>query len=282
MKKTIAVILIFSTLFVFAACKGKNEDGIKTEIITNINGEAVTNSQGEVFTEIVTEGDTTIPSSTLPPVTAPVLSDDPSEWTEEQVVDFYKAAAIKSTAHGVVSKQTMEVKEMVVNDGNGLLGNLMKIAEPLMMEALKRHIKEYVGITGGYEKLTVDDIESTKAYKSGKNTIVEMELKEQVDGPHGDMTSGTTGHAISVLGDISVVTNEFPMFDIEIEEDDLTIYYYDPKFIVKINEDGIIENGSWTYLLYAEVNGIEIESITVEDAYGSVDYLVTVNGGFSE
>ena len=72
------------------------------------------------------------------------------------------------------------------------------------------------------------------------------------------------------------------MFDIEIEEDDLTIYYYDPKFIVKINEDGIIENGSWTYLLYAEVNGIEIESITVEDAYGSVDYLVTVNGGFSE
>lgn len=281
MKKLTAVILILSTVFVFASCKDKNEDdGIKTEIITNINGEAVTNSNGEVFTEIITEGDSTTQPSTQPPVTAPVLSDDPSEWTEEQIVEFYKASAIKSKASGVVSRQTMAVKEMVVNDGNGLLGNLMKIAEPLMMEALKRHIKEYVGITGGVENFTVNDIENAKAYKSGEYTVVEVELKEQVDGPHGDMLSGTTGHAISVVGDISVVTNEFPMFDIEIEEEDLRIYYFNPKFIVKINEDGIIEKGSWSYLLYAEINGIEIESLVVDSAHGSVDYLVTVGGGF--
>lgn len=281
MKKTISIILIFSILFAFASCKSKEPDeGIKTEIITNINGEAVTNSNGEIFTEIVTEGDATTRPATQPQVTVPVLSDNPSEWTEEQVVDFYRTAAIKSKENGVVSRQTMEVKEMVVNDGNGLLGNLMKIAEPLMMEALKRHIKEYVGITGGVENFTVNDIESAKAYKSGEYTIVEVELKEQVDGPHGDMLSGTTGHAISVVGDISVVTNEFPMFDIEIEEDDLRIYYYDPKFIVRINEDGVIENGSWSYLLYAEINGIEVESIVVDSAYGSVDYLVTVGGGF--
>lgn len=281
MKKTIAIFLILSILFAFASCKGKEkDDGIKAEIVTNINGEAVTNSDGEVFTEIVTEGDATTQPTTQPSVIVPTLSDNPSEWTDEQIVDFYKTSAIKSKANGVVSKQTMEVKEMVVNNGNGLLGNLMKIAEPLMMEALKRHIKEYVGITGGVENLTVSDIESAKAYKSGEYTIVEIEPKEQVDGPHGDMISGTTGHAISVVGDISVVTNEFPMFNIEIEEDDLRIYYYDPILKVKINEDGVIEKGSWSYLLYAEINGIEVQSIVVDSAHGSVDYLVTVGGGF--
>ncbi|MEE1012270.1 MAG: hypothetical protein U0L11_09605 [Acutalibacteraceae bacterium] len=281
MKRIIAIFLVFSILFAFASCKSKEkDDGIKAEIVTNLNGEAVTNSNGEVFTEIVTEGDSTTHPSTVPPTTTPTLSNNPSDWTEEQIVEFYKASAIKSKASGVVSRQTMAVKEMVVNDGNGLLGTLMKIAEPLMMEALKRHIKEYVGITGGVENFTVNDIESAKAYKNGEYTIVEVELKEQVDGPHGDMLSGTTGHAISVVGDISVVTNEFPMFDIEIEEEDLRIYYYNPKFIVKINKDGIIEKGSWSYLLYAEVNGIEIESIVVDSAYGSVDYLVTVGGGF--
>lgn len=279
MKKTIAIFLTLSILFAFASCNGKEADNeIKTEIVTNLDGEAVTNSSGEVFTEIIDENQSTTQPVTVPPVTAP--SDDPSEWSKEQVVEFYKTAAIKSKASGVVSRQTMEVKEMVVNDGDGLLGTLMEIAEPLMMEALKRHIKEYVGITGGVENLTVDDIETAKAYKSGEYTIIEMEPKEQVDGPHGDMLSGTVGHAISVVGDISVVTNEFPMFDIKIEEDDLRIYYYNPKLMVKINEDGIIEKGSWSYLLYAEVNGIEVQSIKVDNAYGSVDYLVTVGGGF--
>lgn len=279
MKKAIAAILILSILFAFASCKKKDKDnGIKAEIVTNLDGEAVTNSNGEAFTEIIIEGESATQPVTVPPVTA--ISDDPSEWTVEQIVEFYKTSAIKSKASGVVSKQTMEVKEIVVNNGDGLLGNLMEIAEPLMMEALKRHIKEYVGITGGVENLTVSDVESAKAYKSGEYTVVEMSLKEQVDGPHGDMLSGTVGHAISVVGDISVVTNEFPMFNIEIEEDDLKIYYYEPKLIVKINKDGIIEKGSWSYLLHAKVKGIEVSSIVVDDAYGSVDYLVTVGGGF--
>ena len=263
MKKAIAAILILSILFAFASCKKKNKDnGIKAEIVTNLDGEAVTNSNGEAFTEIIIEGESTTQPVTVPPVTA--ISDDPSEWTVEQVVEFYKTSAIKSKASGVVSRQTMEVKEIVVNNGDGLLGNLMEVAEPLMMEALKRHIKEYVGITGGVENLTVSDVESAKAYKSGEYTVVEMSLKEQVDGPHGDMLSGTVGHALSVVGDISVVT----------------IYYYEPKLIVKINKDGIIEKGSWSYLLHAKVKGIEVSSIVVDDAYGSVDYLVTVGGGF--
>lgn len=289
MKKIIAIALALSFVFAFASCKKgeDNNDDVKTELVTDSKGEAVTDSDGEFVTEIVTEApsseETTAEGTTLAPVTVP--SDDPSTWTDEQIVEFYKAAAIGSKTK-VKSQQKMMMTEMVVNDGDGLLGNLVEMITPFLVAALEDSSTEFDGITGGYENLVPSDAQSIKAYKSGEYTVIEMTMKEQIDGAHGDLHSGTVGHAISVVGDLKVVEEALPQFEIKFEEAEIKLHYKNPKLKVKINKDGIIEKGTWTYQVYVTVENLYVGgkkiplSATVDSGYGTVDYIITVGGGF--
>ena len=160
--------------------------------VTDSQGEAVTDSEGEFVTEIVTEApssttETTSEETTLEPVS--VSSDDPSKWTEEEIVEFYKAAAIRSKTK-VKSKESKVINEITVNNGTGFIGKVVDWATPFLEDALKDSITEFDGITGGYENLELADTKTVKAYKSGEYTVVEMTLKEQTDGAHGDRFSG--------------------------------------------------------------------------------------------
>ncbi len=289
MKKIIAILLAFSMLFSFASCKDKQkEDDIKTELVTDSQGEAVTDSNGEFVTEIVTEPtsgttETTAEETTLEPVS--VSSQDPAEWTDEEIVEFYKAAAIKSKSK-VTSSEFKNLKEMVVNDGDGLLGGFVKMVTPILVSALEDSQVDFEGITGGYENLELSDAKSVKAYKSGEYVVVEMTMKEQIDGAHGERYSGTVGHAISVVGDMKEVEEALPILEIRFDEAEIKLHYQNPKLKVKINKDGIIEKGTWTYQIYITVANLYVGgrrlplSATVESAYGTVDYKITVGGGF--
>lgn len=293
MKRFIAMLLAISMLFAFASCGGK-EDGedARTELVTGNDGEAVTNNEGEFVTEIVTEAPsgsaestgTTAEETTLEPISAP--SDDPSTWTDEQIVEFYKAAAVRSKTK-VKSKEAKVINEISVNNGTGFIGKVVDWATPFLEDALKDSITEFDGITGGYENLSVSDTASTKAYKSGEYTVIEMTLKEQTDGAHGDRFSGTVGHAISVVGDLSVVADALPMFNVDFDNADIKLRYANPKLKVKINKDGIIEKGTWSYTvnvtiaeLVASADAFPSIVVTIEDAFGSVGYVITVGGGF--
>jgi hypothetical protein len=134
--------------------------------------------------------------------------------------------------------------------------------------------------------LAADDVKTARAYKSGNYTVVEMTMIEQVDGIHGDAKEGTVGHAISVVGDMSVIEEELPMFTIDFENSDLSIRYKNPTLKVKINDKGVIEKGTWSYdvvvnltNLYIKNNRLPIE-LTIRSGYGSVAYLITTGGGF--
>ena len=83
-----------------------------------------------------------------------------------------------------------------------------------------------------------------------------MTMTEQTDGIHGDAYSGTVGHAITVVGDISVVEQELPQFDIGFEESDITLRYANPKLKVKINENGMIESGEWSYRVVVNLSNL--------------------------
>lgn len=291
MKKIFAVIMAFLMCFAFVSCKDNNHDDENThEVVTNKEGETVTDKNGEAVTQTVVSSETVaqITENTSVSTTEPestVALSDPSEWTDEEIVEFYKNAAIKSKT-AVKSIQTMTLSEMVVNDGDGFIGKMVELATPIMKSALKKNSTEFDGITGGYEKLTVNDIQSAKAYKSGEYTVVEMTMKEQTDGIHGDWSSGTVGHAISVVGDISVVADELPQFIIDFENADLKLRYSDPKLRVKINKDGIIEKGTWSYVVNVTVANLYIAAVKfpievmIKSAHGSVDYEIVVGGGF--
>lgn len=289
MKKIISVALVFVLVFAFAACKKKADVSVTqetrgdinmqqvvvTEMLTDAGGEVVTEQDGGavIVTEIHTE-----------PITVPdTLATDPSQWSKEEIIAFYKSSAIK-THPDATSEQTMTMEKMVVNDGKGFLGGIMKLADEAIADALARNSTTFDGITGGFNNLAVGDAETIKAYKSGEYTVIEMMMKEQTDGTYGSMYDGTVGHAISVLGNVSTAAAEFPAFDIDFENAKISIRYSEPTVKVKINSDGIIEKGTWSYTANVDIENLKIGnnlgSITVKTADAAIFYEIKVGGGF--
>ena len=207
------------------------------------------------------------------------LADDPANWSKEQVVKFYKQSAAKSH-DGAESSQTMTMPKMVVNNGDGVLGGFIKLVTPVINSVLTKQATTYGGITGGYNNLVASDVASAKAYKEGKYTVIEMTMVEQTDGLYGEPQDGTVGHAINVLGNVATAVAEFPQFDIKYEEADIKIHYANPTVKVRINENGIIEKGTWSYTAQIDIKHLQIESVMVDVAEAEIIYTIVVGGGF--
>lgn len=207
------------------------------------------------------------------------LSDNPADWSKEQIAEFYKQAATKSHATAE-SSQTMTMPKLVVNDGDGAMNWFVQILIPIINSALEKNTTTYGGITGGYTNLVASDIDTAKAYKDGEYTVIEMKMVEQTDGIYGDAQGGTVGHAINVLGNVSTAAEQFPNFDIKFEEADIKVHYADPTVKVKINSDGIIEKGTWSYTSVISIRNLQINSIMIEKADAEIEYVIVVGDGF--
>lgn len=284
MKKIVALLLTFIMLVLFASCNNESPDPAPTEkndsysetqspAVSDVANNAETT--GEILLE--TSANTSEPTAGIP--TVPADEADPSKWTDEQIIEFYKKAADK-TNPTAKSTQVMVLEELIINDGDGALGFFLKILEPAIASVIKKNALEFDGITGGFGALTTSDTKSIKAYKSGKYTVVEMTMKDQTDDIHADQYAGTVGHAITVLGDISRVLAEFPQFDVDVENADIAIHYVNATLKVKINENGIIEKGTWKYTCDPEIKNLDISGIVIKKADAKIDYIITVGGGF--
>ena len=287
MKKLLAILTVFAMLFSFVACnKDTNNTDPTNEAVTD-SSETVTDEQAKDITvgsteESVSSAEGTTGVTDTTEVTVPLT--DPSTWTKEQIVEYYKNAAINSKSQKSVEKKVLS--SMVVNEGDGFIGKMVEMITPFLISALEDSQVEFDGITGGYEDLVPEDVQSAKAYKSGNYIVVEMTMKEQVDGAHGDRYGGTVGHAISVVGDLAVVQEALPNFEIGLDKADLKLHYRKPVLKVKINKDGVIEKGTWSYVIYITAANLYVGarrlplSATIKSAYGTVDYIITVGGGF--
>ena len=73
---------------------------------------------------------------------------------------------------------------------------------------------------------------------------------------------------------------------LDFENADIKLHYKEPTLKVKINKDGIIEKGTWSYTIKIDVANLHVAAVRlpieamVESAYGSVGYVITVGGGF--
>ena len=301
MKKIIAILLTLSLMFVFVACGG-NGDETPT---TDTNQENTTDDQavnsGDVDVEPSTDENTSDEPSTDENTSDEPESDkaddkednkedesatqkeevpaDPSKWSKEQIVEYYKQSATK-THPTATSSQTMELQKMVINDGDGALNFFVNMIKPAIKTVIKNNAISYNGITGGFEKLVPSDVKSAKAYKQGNYTVVELYMVEQTDGIYGDSQSGTVGHAISVLGNIATAVEQFPQFDIKYKEAEIKVHYANPTVKVKINDKGIIEKGTWSYVADCSFKHLEISGIMVDKAEADIKYVIVVGGGF--
>ena len=285
MKKLISLILALSMTVVFASCGKEDSPSVTepktTEAETEITSETEAfNSDISIVTPsiAVTDGSAVYTTETVSEAST-VATDDPSQWTKEEIIEFYKAAAAKSNPTAK-SSQVYVIDELILNDGDGALAFFVKILEPAIASVVEKNATEFDGITGGFKNLTVNDTQSVKAYKSGEYTVVEMTMKPQTDPIRADAQSGTVGHAISVLGDIALVLEQFPQFEVDVENAEIAIHYVNPTVKVKINKDGIIEKGTWKYTCDPEIRNLDISGIMIKKADAKIDYIITVGGGF--
>lgn len=285
MKKTLALLTALTILFSFTACGEKTEEKSTTTPDSTSYSQTPEADIAEETTEALISESTVVETSdistgtTNETSTAIQASADPSQWSKEEIVDFYKNAATKSNPNAK-SSQVMVLNKLIINNGEGALGFFTKILEPAIRSVVKKNALEFDGITGGFRALSVNDTKSVKAYKSGEYTVVEMTLKNQTDDIHANEYEGTVGHGISVLGDISKVIAEFPQFDVDLSNAKIDIHYVNASLKVKINKDGIIEKGTWQYTCDPDISNVKISGINVHTAEAEIDYIITVGGGF--
>lgn len=214
-------------------------------------------------------------TTTQPETTTTQVFDDPADWSIKRIVEEYKIAAEKTNS-SAKSTQKISIKEMSVNDGE--YENAMSFIKTIISKFLESNSTEKNGITGGFQNLVPADINTAKAYKSNSDTIIEMTLKEQTSGPKEDALSGSVGHAITTVGDISVVVKDLSDrgLPLELSEEDTKIYYTSPQVKVTINENGEIISGTWSYTVEISMNNFKAFGQTVEKAKIVMDNTITM------
>lgn len=285
-KKAVALILAISLIFVFSACKIDDVSDVIAETTTFVNNddvsEIVSETQKSATSSVGTETTTSTADNTETTVVATTVNaDDPSQWSKSKIVSFYKQAAAKSST--VTSSQVMTLSDVVINNGEGAINSMLKLITPIITKVLQSSSTDFDGITGGHQNILDSDIATAKAYSSGDNIVIEMTMYEQVDGARADRYSGTVGHAISVVGDISEVFQMLADAGLSgtVADEDVTLTYTKPALKVLIDKDGKIVNGTWTYTVDIDLKNFTVRSKTIEKAAAVIDYEITVNGGFS-
>ncbi len=297
MKKILAVLLVLSMMFAFVACGDDEKENPTTSPSTEQSSDQAVNS-GDVDVEPTSEEDASEDATGEEASTEkgeedstekkdetttakPTTSDNPADWSKNEIVDYYKKAATKSHA-SAQSSQKMILHQLNVNDGEGALSWFVKMIKPVIDTVIKNNETTYGGITGGYKNLVPSDVKTAKAYKQGKYTIIEMTMVEQTDGIYGDYQGGSVGHAINVLGNVATAVEQFPAFDINYKDADIKVRYTNPTVKVRINEKGVIEKGTWSYNSKIDIKNLAIENfnITIKKAYAEIEYIIVVGGGF--
>ncbi len=285
-KRITAIILCLIMIASLAAC-GKSDGGEAEQTTSDVSEKLTTEATDATTTATTTEAvsdtsDTTATTdnkdtSVTQAIATTAKSDNPEKWTKAQIVEAYKNAA-KKTHSSVKSQHKIEMKKVLVN------GKEIDFIVPIMSTLLKNNSTEKDGITGGYNNLTAADVASARAYKNGSALVIEMTMNKQTSGANEDENSGSVGHAITTVGDISVVTKQLEdlKLPLELNEKETKLYYTNPTVRVLIDPDGKIVNGTWQYTVDIRLNNYKAFGQPVDSTSVVILNTLTVNGGFKK
>lgn len=276
-------LLVFTVLIIMSltACRNDGKTDNPQEALTSSISEELTDA---VLNNLqITESASTVINTEFSKTTfaTPLSTEASTAVTNAEIVDLYKKAAQKSNPT-VKSEQKITLSDISIN--NGQFSSGMKFVKSIISVFLNNNSKETNGITGGYANLNEADVREAKIYKVGSNTAIEMVMHEQTDGANSNSLGGSVGHAISTVGDISVVTAQLNDLGlpIEISEKDTTIHYTKPTVKVLIDPNGKIIKGTWSYTVEIRLNNYKVGGTTVDNTSVIMDNLITVNGGFNK
>lgn len=283
LRKTLCLITAFLMLTSLSACKSEEtvtENNTETHTVLieeTTQGAMQTDNDITRNTESAIAETDTVPSTNE--VTEKPASVNPSDWTKSEIIDAYKKAA-ENSDKTAKSEKAITMKDFSIN--NSQYENVIDFVMPIMSKLLANNSTAEDGITGGYQNLSEADVKSAKAYSVGSNTAIELVLNNQTDGPYADALGGSVGHAITAVGDISVVTDQINDLGIaiQISEKDTKINYTNATVKVLIDQDGNIVKGTWKYTVDIQLNNYKVGKSTVEQTSVVMDNVITVNGGF--
>lgn len=203
--------------------------------------------------------------------------DEYSKWSKAKIVEEYKNAAIKSGTTAK-SQQKIIMKDLKINGGEN--EKMMSFIKSIITKFLESNSTEINGITGSYENLVADDVSSAKASKVSNGVAIEMLMNEQTSGTKEDVNSGSVGHAISTIGDISDIVKDLNDRGLSIElsenEEDTKIYYTNPIVNVVIDENGEIVSGTWNCTVTISMNNLKAFGKDVDNVTIVMDNTITV------
>ena len=273
-KKIISTALIIVFLFAITGCSDNNNNN---SIIEETTTQAIVQTTAQSVTETatfisVTEQTTAnnIQETTTIQTANELLSDN-------QIIEIYKSAAEKSNSTAK-SIQKISMNDFSVDNG-GAINSIMKMFLPVISKVVENNSTEFDGITGGYKNLSVDDTESVSYSKNGDNYNIKLKMKEQTDCGMADINSGTVGHAVSVIGDLSSVFNQLEDsgIPISVKNENIVMTYKNATVDVTIDNDGNILSGTWSYDVTLELNNFTVGGTTVPKASVIISNTITVN-----
>lgn len=189
---------------------------------------------------------------------------NPSNWTVEQIVDYYKTAAAATKGQ---SGQSYEILE---------LPSVLNLIKSTINNALSQRSVPIEGITGGYENLTASDLTNATASKSGLYVTINLTPKDQTDGIKGRAKEGTVGHVVDVIDGVGEAVGVLGV-PAEYPEGSVTLEYKNAYAKnIKINTlTGRIVSGEWGYDLFVTVNGAKLAGIKLNNVKASFSYTVS-------
>ncbi len=270
-KKLFSTLVIILFLFTITGCSEKKEE---------IN-ETTTQYVPETTTQFISETTTVtqIPEQTTVNNTfeSTTITQTESVLSNNQLIEMYKTAAQKSHS-AVKSVQKISMKDFSIDNG-GAINSIMKMFLPVISKVVENNSTEFDGITGGYTKLTIDDISDISYTKNGENINIKMTMKEQIDSGTSDINSGTVGHAISVVSDLGAVFNQLKDsgIPISVTNENIVMTYKNANVDVTIDKDGNITNGTWSYDVTLDLNNFSVGGTVVPKASVIISNIISVN-----
>ncbi|MBQ6268394.1 MAG: hypothetical protein IJK64_11575 [Clostridia bacterium] len=296
MKKILALILAGVMLFAFAACGGNDEKNQTEapEVTTEAPVEETTAAPVEETTAAPVEETTAAPAGeTTAAADATTAAGEtttakPEETTKaaglnstdaKEVVEYYNAALAKSKNSKCVQKMTLVDGSLT---GDGAVGAIVRILEPAAKSALEKNSNERDNLPGQPDKypLTAADVKSAKATSSNGVTTIEIQLKDQVDGPDGDGDNGgPVARGVGTLGSIENALNEMGA-TLESGRETVKLTYNNAYIKVKVDEKtGKITSGTWhqmTNIFIGEAKAKLGITATLKNFKGQVEFVVTM------
>ena len=291
-QKLIAILAALAIVLTMAACGSKTPAEPDMTAADESLTEAVVDVDDTTAAEDTTAAaDATEPAEQATEAASEAATEAAEETTEAdekkapetvaEIVEFYKAAATETNKSKINANDKMELVSL--DGGSGVVGALVSAFEPIAKKALAKNSGPLDHVTGGFDKLSADDVASAKATVSadGKYTNIRINLKEQTDGMNGKSREGHVGHGISILDGVQHAIDELNGVDVDASQGEIKLHYNNAYIDCKVdNETGKIVSGKWHYTVNVSINNVKakigILSATLDGAKGVVEYQVTL------